>query len=64
MKTSEIIQHLQELFSESAESKNLVYRWINCFKTGRTLEDHLRSCRLITFINEKSNAIETGTETL
>lgn len=55
VKTSEIIQRLQGVFGESAESKSTVYRWIDRFKTGRTsLEDDPRSGRPSTSVNERN----------
>lgn len=55
VKPSEIVQRLQGVFGESAESKSTVYLWVNRFKAGRTsLEDDPRSGRPSTSVNDRT----------
>lgn len=57
VKSSEIVQRLQTVFGDAAESKSTVYRWIDRFRHGRTtLKDDQRVGRPKTAVNEKSIA--------
>lgn len=57
VKSSEIVQRLQAVFGDAAESKSTVYRWIDRFKNGRTtLKDDQRIGRPKTTVTEKNIA--------